>query len=101
MASDPPGRAVDGDRRDPVPDPRAVRRPPPAASGPPSGSLAYADCCILCGMAYRAAVVGGSGYTGAELLRLLAGHPELEVGLVTAEANAGASVIDLFPSLAG
>ena len=30
-------------------------------------------------MAYRAAVVGGSGYTGAELLRLLAGHPEIEV----------------------
>ena len=31
-------------------------------------------------MAYRAAVVGGSGYAGAELLRLLAGHPEIEVG---------------------
>jgi N-acetyl-gamma-glutamyl-phosphate reductase len=52
-------------------------------------------------MAYRAAVVGGSGYTGVELLRLLAGHPALEVGLVTADSNAGASVTDLFPSLAG
>lgn len=51
-------------------------------------------------MAYRAAVVGGSGYTGAELLRLLAGHPEIEVGLVTAAANAGARVRDLYPSLA-
>ena len=51
-------------------------------------------------MAYRAAVVGGSGYTGAELLRLLAGHPEIEVALVTADANAGASVGDLYPSLA-
>jgi N-acetyl-gamma-glutamyl-phosphate reductase len=30
-------------------------------------------------MAYRAAVVGASGYTGAEALRLLAGHPEIEV----------------------
>jgi N-acetyl-gamma-glutamylphosphate reductase len=30
-------------------------------------------------MAYRAGVVGGSGYTGAELLRLLAGHAEVEV----------------------
>jgi N-acetyl-gamma-glutamyl-phosphate reductase len=51
-------------------------------------------------MAYRAAVVGGSGYTGAELLRLLAGHPEVEVSLVTAESNAGARVGDLYPSLA-
>jgi N-acetyl-gamma-glutamyl-phosphate reductase len=51
-------------------------------------------------MAYRAAVVGGSGYTGAELLRLLAGHPEIEVTLVTADANAGAAVGDLYPSLA-
>jgi len=51
-------------------------------------------------MAYRAAVVGGSGYTGAELLRLLAGHPEIEVVHVTADANAGASVASLYPSLA-
>ena len=40
-------------------------------------------------MAYRAAVVGGSGYTGAELLRLLAGHPEIEVVQVTADSNVG------------
>ncbi len=51
-------------------------------------------------MAYRAAVVGGSGYTGAELLRLLAGHPEIEVVQVTADSNVGASVSELFPSLA-
>ena len=50
-------------------------------------------------MAYRAAVVGGSGYTGAELLRLLAGHPEIEVVHVTADTNAGASVGSLYPSL--
>jgi N-acetyl-gamma-glutamyl-phosphate reductase len=51
-------------------------------------------------MAYRAAVVGGSGYTGAELLRLLAGHPDIEVVHVTAASNAGSSVSELFPSLA-
>ncbi|MEX2100751.1 MAG: N-acetyl-gamma-glutamyl-phosphate reductase [Acidimicrobiia bacterium] len=51
-------------------------------------------------MAYRAAIVGGSGYTGAELLRLLVGHPDIEVGLVTADSNAGARVRDLYPSLA-
>ena len=51
-------------------------------------------------MAYRAAVVGGSGYAGAELLRLLAGHPEVEVCQVTADTNAGTPVRDLYPSLA-
>ena len=50
-------------------------------------------------MAYRAAVVGASGYTGAELLRLLAGHSEIEVVHVTADSNAGAKVADLYPSL--
>jgi N-acetyl-gamma-glutamyl-phosphate reductase len=51
-------------------------------------------------MAYRAAVIGGSGYTGAELLRLLAGHPEIEVVHVTADSNAGHPVAALYPSLA-
>jgi N-acetyl-gamma-glutamyl-phosphate reductase len=50
-------------------------------------------------MAYRAGVVGGSGYTGAELLRLLSGHPDLDVVHVTAESNAGATVADLYPGL--
>ncbi len=51
-------------------------------------------------MAYRAAVVGGSGYTGAELLRLLAAHPDVDVVHVTADSNAGATVASLYPSLA-
>ena len=51
-------------------------------------------------MAYRAGVVGGSGYAGAELLRLLAGHPEIEVVQVTADSNAGAVVGELYPALA-
>jgi N-acetyl-gamma-glutamyl-phosphate reductase len=50
-------------------------------------------------MAYRAAVVGASGYTGAELLRLVAAHPELEVVHVTADSNAGVAVASLYPSL--
>jgi N-acetyl-gamma-glutamyl-phosphate reductase len=60
----------------------------------------YALVCIVCIMAYRAGVVGASGYTGAELLRLLAGHPEIEVVHATAESNAGAAVASLYPSLA-
>jgi len=65
----------------------------------PSGLAPYAQMCIICRMAYRAAVLGGSGYLGAEVLRLLAGHPEIEVVHVTADANVGAPVSSLFPSL--
>src|SRR5256885_643748 len=61
---------------------------------------AYAQSCIVCSMAYGAAVVGGSGYAGPELLRLLAGPPEIEVVHVTADSNAGAAVGALYPSLA-
>ena len=57
--------------------------------------MVYASACIICAMAYRAAVVGASGYTGAEALRLLAAHPEIEVVHVTAASNAGARVADL------
>lgn len=49
----------------------------------------------------RVAVVGASGYTGGELLRLLAGHPHVEIAVVTAEKHAGKAVADVFPSLAG
>lgn len=45
-------------------------------------------------------VIGASGYTGAELLRLLASHPELGVAYATADSNAGAPVTALYPSLA-
>jgi len=51
-------------------------------------------------MAYRAGVIGASGYTGAELLRLLAGHPEVEIVHVAAHSHAGARVADVYPSLA-
>ena len=52
-------------------------------------------------MGARAAVAGASGYAGGELLRLLAGHPELEIGPVTAQASAGMPVTDLHPHLPG
>ena len=50
-------------------------------------------------MAYRAGVVGASGYIGAELLRLLAGHPDIEVVHATAHSLAGAAVGEVYPSL--
>ena len=46
-------------------------------------------------------IFGASGYTGAELLRLCAGHPGFEVVLATGESSAGARVADVYPSLAG
>jgi N-acetyl-gamma-glutamyl-phosphate reductase len=45
-------------------------------------------------------IVGGSGFTGAELLRLCASHPDLNVELATGDTQAGTAVADLYPSLA-
>jgi N-acetyl-gamma-glutamyl-phosphate reductase len=50
-------------------------------------------------MAVRAAVAGASGYAGGEILRLLAAHPEVEVGALTAHSNAGARLGSLQPHL--
>jgi len=49
----------------------------------------------------RVAVAGASGYAGGELLRLLAGHPDLEIGPLAAQGSAGAAVTELHPHLAG
>ncbi|WGL14988.1 N-acetyl-gamma-glutamyl-phosphate reductase [Microbulbifer bruguierae] len=49
----------------------------------------------------KAAIVGGTGYTGVELLRLLSGHPQVEVTAITSRAEAGTPVAELFPSLRG
>jgi N-acetyl-gamma-glutamyl-phosphate reductase len=47
----------------------------------------------------QAAVLGASGYTGAETLRLLARHPNVRVGPITANAQAGRALGELFPHL--
>jgi N-acetyl-gamma-glutamyl-phosphate reductase len=49
----------------------------------------------------RAIVVGGAGYTGIELVRLLLGHPSFTLGAVTSGADAGRMVEDLYPALTG
>lgn len=46
-------------------------------------------------------IVGGTGYTGAELLRLLAQHPEADVRVITSRGDAGKDVSDLYPNLRG
>jgi N-acetyl-gamma-glutamyl-phosphate reductase len=52
-------------------------------------------------MGIRVAVAGASGYAGGELLRLLAGHPDLEIGAVTAGTSAGKPVTEVHPNLTG
>ena len=49
----------------------------------------------------KVAIVGGTGYTGVELLRLLARHPEVEVCAITSRSEAGRAVADIYPSLRG
>jgi N-acetyl-gamma-glutamyl-phosphate reductase len=44
-------------------------------------------------------VVGGTGYTGVELLRLLSTHPQVEVSVITSRSEAGVAVADMFPNL--
>jgi N-acetyl-gamma-glutamyl-phosphate reductase len=46
-------------------------------------------------------IVGGTGYTGVELLRLLASHPEADVRAITSRKDAGTKVADMFASLRG
>ncbi len=46
-------------------------------------------------------IVGGTGYTGVELLRLLAVHPDAELSVITSRGEAGLPVVDMFPSLRG
>ncbi len=49
----------------------------------------------------RVGIVGGTGYTGVELLRLLAHHPQAEVVCITSRANDGMAVAQMFPNLRG
>lgn len=49
----------------------------------------------------KVGIVGGSGYTGIELLRLLAQHPHAEIVTITGRKDAGTHVAKMFPSLRG
>jgi len=48
----------------------------------------------------KVGILGGSGYTGAELLRLCAAHPDLDVAYASADTQAGSRAGDLYPSVA-
>jgi N-acetyl-gamma-glutamyl-phosphate reductase len=49
----------------------------------------------------KVGIVGGTGYTGVELLRLLSMHPQVEVSVITSRKETGQPVAELFPSLRG
>ena len=49
----------------------------------------------------RAAIVGASGYAGAELIRILHTHPDIELGVIAAGSNAGATLASVHPQFSG
>ncbi len=49
----------------------------------------------------KAGIVGATGYTGVELLRLLAKHPNVKIEMITSRAEQGSAVASLFPNLRG
>tara|TARA_B100000686_G_scaffold353275_1_gene458243 strand:- start:4338 stop:5366 length:1029 start_codon:yes stop_codon:yes gene_type:complete len=49
----------------------------------------------------KVGIVGGTGYTGVELLRILSQHPKIEIKAITSRREAGVSVDELFPGLRG
>lgn len=49
----------------------------------------------------KVGIVGGTGYTGVELLRLLARHPQVQLETITSRGEAGLAVAELFPNLRG
>jgi len=49
----------------------------------------------------KVGIVGGTGYTGVELLRLLVRHPQVQIELITSRAEAGTAVCDMYPNLRG
>ena len=50
-------------------------------------------------MSHRVAILGASGYTGAELVRIIATHPDLRIAALSADRKAGQAMADVFPHL--
>lgn len=50
---------------------------------------------------FKVGIVGGSGYTGIELLRFLLQHPQVEIVTITGRKDAGTPVEKMYPSLRG
>ncbi len=64
-----------------------------------SGFAAYYCAGVWEILMIKVGIVGGTGYTGVELLRLLVQHPGVEITTITSRGDAGTAVADMFPSL--
>ena len=49
----------------------------------------------------RVGVVGATGYAGAELVRILAGHPDVDLSVITSRQFAGVKFADVYPAMTG
>ncbi len=49
----------------------------------------------------KVSVIGATGYAGAELLRILSNHPEVEVAAITSESHTGTNIAEIYPHLSG
>ena len=49
----------------------------------------------------KGSVIGATGYAGVELLRLLDGHPEAEIAVITSESSTGEAIASMYPHLSG
>lgn len=52
-------------------------------------------------MSYKVGIIGAAGFAGAELVRLVLQHPEFELAVITSNADAGTSLVDVYPAFAG
>lgn len=67
-----------------------------------AGIVGLGNACLLGGSSViKAGIVGATGYTGVELLRLLLGHPQAQPAVVTSRGHAGTELSALFPNLRG
>src|SRR4051812_29853088 len=69
------------------------------ASWPTAATHDQPPTCIVMRMGMTAAVLGASGYAGGELVRLVAAHPDLQLGPVGAFGNAGRTLGEVHPQL--
>jgi len=63
--------------------------------------LSKFDTRLLESKVIKVGIVGGTGYTGVELLRILAVHPDVKVSCITSRSEAGVPVADMYPNLRG
>lgn len=70
-----------------------------SVASPPPQSLQFSAAKAQQSEKFRIGVLGASGYTGSEIIRLLANHPQFKITLMTADRKAGQSIESVFPHL--